>query len=146
MPFRQPKLRSILSFGDDPNIPYYGSMRAQKAVFVLTGLLVIAGVLAYVFNSMGDGGGNELTYADQSAYDRARGKSELPVDAPALPSCAKAIALVLEDVATTKEVSFSCSSKQERDAFIAQVKSGFLWNILYFEPDRVKLERVVVEE
>lgn len=114
-------------------------MNVRKIIIILTALVVVVGIVALIVSNIG--GQKDQSFTSVEDYDKARDGEGMPADVPALPKCANSIELSTKD-GKTESVTFKCGDRKERDAFIAQVKNSFLWNILFFEPDQVRLERV----
>lgn len=115
----------------------------HKAIFVLTGLLFLVGMILLLSGNV-NFGGDDATFGDETSYEDARGKGDLPPDAPDMPKCARDIEIV--GGAETNAIVFTCDNKQERDAFVAYVKNGFIWDVFILDGNRVRLERANVDQ
>ncbi len=120
-----------------------GMTKMHRIIFILTGLLVLIGLIVLVSgNSLLPSFGGSPSYGTQSAYETSRGKGELPKNSPDLPACAEHVSVTKNGDDTVQSITFTCDDQKARDAYVAQIKNGFEWNIFLREGNKIEIDSV----
>jgi hypothetical protein len=113
----------------------------QRAIIALTVLLVLVGGVLF-FSGSED---TALDFVDWKAYEVYRLDDGVATEAPTLPLCATAIAVVVSEGMVTT-VGFNCTEVALRAAFLKEIETKFDWNISVFADDRISLARVIKKD